>query len=296
MVSENRSTADMSWGRVSFLEWSPGTAAAATVLLLHGGGVDNASLSWGGIGPQLAGAGYRVIAPDHPGYGESARPPWPVTQQRLVEYVGEFADVVDLRRYVVGGLSLGGGMAIGHVIARPERVSAAMLLGSYGLMGRLSEGPLAGVRQFVTWTMVRTGLLEATTRWIGGRRAAIRWTMSSLIRDPGHRTPELMDEVFTAAAQGRGLEAFGQWQRDQVRWNRLATDYTRELRTFPRPVLIVHGDRDTAVPLSCAEAAAHAMPDAQLRIIPGAGHWVQRDHPDEVVAAIAAFLTGLTSA
>ncbi|CQD24966.1 alpha/beta hydrolase [Mycolicibacterium conceptionense] len=60
-----RSSVDLPCGSVSYLTWAPDLAAPA-VVLLHGGGVDNASLSWGGIGPRLAEAGYRVIAPDHP--------------------------------------------------------------------------------------------------------------------------------------------------------------------------------------------------------------------------------------
>ena len=55
------------------------------MVLLHGGGVDSAALSWGDIGTRLAAAGYRVIAPDHPGHGRSRLPSWPVTQQRLVD-------------------------------------------------------------------------------------------------------------------------------------------------------------------------------------------------------------------
>ena len=263
----------------------------STVVLLHGGGVDDASLSWGGVGPSLAEAGHRVIAPDHPGFGHSPAAPWPAIQQHLVDYVGDFVDALGLGSHVIGGLSLGGGMAIGHTLARPDTVTAAMLLGSYGLMPRLSDGLTSLPRQVLTWAMLRTGLLTAMTRRVASSRAALDWSMASLVRDRTRRTPELMDEVWAAAESGRGLAAFAQWQREQVLLDRLATDYRGELGQITAPVLIVHGDRDSGVPVARARSAAAALPDATLRIVAGAGHWVQRDQPDAVIAAMLRFLS-----
>ncbi|MCV7205952.1 alpha/beta hydrolase [Mycolicibacterium peregrinum] len=288
-VEPTRTTVDLPCGPVSYLSWATDPTAPA-VVLLHGGGVDSASLSWGGIGPRLAEAGYRVIAPDHPGYGCSPPARLPVTQDRLVGYVGEFVDGLDLQRYAIGGLSLGGGMTIGHVLDRPQRVTGAMLLGSYGLMPRLSDGPMSGVRQLVTWVTLRTGLLGAVTRWVGTNRRAMVRSMQALITDPAQVTDALMDEVMAAAGQPGGFSAFEQWQRDQVRWHRLRTDYSGRLTSFRRPALIVHGDRDPGVPVARARAAAELIPDAELKIIAGAGHWVQRDRPDAVLEAMTGFL------
>ncbi|UUO00680.1 alpha/beta hydrolase [Mycolicibacterium novocastrense] len=292
-----RATVRLSWGPVSYLEWIPERVdGAPTVVLLHGAGVDSASLSWGGIGPRLAAGGYRVLAPDHPGYGESPPAPWPSTQDRLVGYVGEFVDALGLDRYAIGGLSLGGGMTIGHVLDRPQNVTGAMLLASYGFMSRLSEGPLSGVRRVLTWAMVRTGLLSAVSRWSGRSSRAMEWVMPALIGDPAARTPELVDEIQSAARAEHAFDAFGQWQRDQVRWNRLTTDYRDRLATFPRPALIVHGDKDTSVPLSAARGAAELIPQARFEVVAGAAHWVQRDRPDFVVSAMLEFLDTLSAA
>ncbi|MGK2866914.1 MAG: alpha/beta fold hydrolase [Mycobacterium sp.] len=267
--------------------------AASTVVLLHGGGVDSASLSWGGIGPRLADAGYRVLAPDHPGYGHSPASPAPVTQERLVSYISELTDALGLDRYVVGGLSLGGGMTIGHVLDRPHRVTGAMLLGSYGIMRRLSDGPLSLPRQLVTWAMLRTGALAATTRWVGTNRAAMAMSMRQLIRNPAQLTDALMDEVMSAAGRPDAFAAFEQWQRDQVRWNGLRTDYSPRLGSIGVPVLVVHGGRDSGVPVEHARAAVRSIPDAKLAVVPEAGHWVQRDDPDEVLDAMVDFLRPL---
>ena len=153
-MEPRRRTVSLGWGTVSYLEWLPSEQSSGSeLLLLHGGGVDCAELSWGGLGPILAAAGHRVIAPDHPGYGETPLPPWRVTQSRLVEYVGELIEALDLHEYVVGGLSLGGGMSIGHLLARPSVPRGAILLGSYGLMAHQFEGPFKRPLHLLTWAV-----------------------------------------------------------------------------------------------------------------------------------------------
>lgn len=290
LESVSRHTVTLSCGQISYLDFRPrddDLKPDPTVVLLHGGGTDSAALSWDEAGPQLAAGGFRVIAPDHPGCGQSPLPAWRVTQRRLVAYVGELVDALGLDRYVIGGLSLGGGLSIGHVLARPERVTAALLLDSYGLMPRL-----AGGRQPLAWAMQRTGALDVATRWMATSRFALTWSLKSLIRDPARRTPELVSQIIAAARQP-GLAAFEQWQHDEVLWNRLKTDYTAQLGSFPRPALIVHGDRDAGVPVARARAAAALIPQAELKIVAGAGHWVQRDQPAVVVAAMMDFLRRL---
>lgn len=297
-----RTTVTVPWGPVSYLDWSPGAGSTSTVVLLHGGGVDNAELSWGEVGARLAAGGHRVIAPDHPGFGESPRAPWVATQDRLVAYVGEFVNALGLDRYAIGGLSLGGGLSIGHVLDHPERVTGAMLLGSYGLMDRQVAGPLALPAHVLTWLMLRTKFLSLAQRAYGKNRRLLARGMREIIRDPAQLTDELLDELMAAAQREDGQVAFEQWQRDQVLWNRTRTNYTPQLDRFARPALVIHGDRDTGIPVARARAAAERIPDAKLLLVRDAGHWVQRDRPDIVIPSMLDFLdrvngdSGATSA
>jgi pimeloyl-ACP methyl ester carboxylesterase len=305
MVHARRRTIDLGWGTVSCLEWEPeetvtsgatATTASATardplpVLLLHGGGVDNAWLSWGELGGALAARGHRVYAPDNPGHGESDRAPWPFTQERLVTYVGEVVDALGLDRYVVGGLSLGGGLSIGHVLDRPSRVAGAMLLGTYGIMRRQYPGPLALPAHVFTWMTVATGFMGWMLRWYGNDQRRLGQGLVAIVRDPQRRTPELVDAVQAEAQRESAFVPFEQWQRDQIGPLRLTTDYSDRLSQFPVPALVVHGDRDTGVPVARAEAAAGSIPDSRLLVVTGAGHWVQRDRPDVVAPAVLGFL------
>lgn len=275
---------------VSFLEWRPIARTGCTVLLMHGGGADSAELSWGEVGPALADSGHRVIAPDHPGFGHSARAEWSLTQERLVRYVGEFTDALSLADYAIGGLSLGGGMTLGHLLDRPGRARGAMLLGCYGLMPRLADGPLGTLTHFSSFLLLRTGLLAVMTRSYMRDRSALERGLRDFVRDPAARTPELVDAVLAEAASGTGTTVFGEWQRDQVLWNRLRTVYTERLAAIRTPTLFVHGDHDRGVPLARTRSAAARLPLAELVTVPDAGHWVQRDSPDIVIPAMLAHL------
>lgn len=298
-MEPTRSTIGLSWGDVSVLEWAPsgdGAGPRPDVLLLHGGGLDSASLSWRGLGGTLASAGYRVVAPDHPGFGRSPRAPWTATQERLVAYVAELTGALDLRSYVAGGLSLGGGLTIGHALDRPPGLVGAMLFGSYGLMGRQYTGAGAGPAHLATWAAVRTGALDAIGRATTSNRAMLERSLRGALQDADRRTPELVDEVAEAAARPGAFEVFGEWQRDQYGPRRLRTDYRDRLREVDVPTLVVHGERDAGVPVDVARDAARALPDARLVVVPGAGHWVQRDRPEAVEPAVLAFLEGVRAA
>lgn len=289
-----RNTVDLGWGQVSYLTWGEHTGCPCpTVVLLHGGGVDNASLSWGSLGATLADAAYHVVAPDHPGYGESALAPWEATQERLVDYVGEFLDALGLGTVTLGGLSLGGGLTLGYTLAHPERVDGAMLFGSYGLAEHQFGGVAAKPANLLSWALVRTGGMGRIMRGAAGNERLMRMSLGDIVRSPGRLTPELVDEVLAEASKPDAFTAFGQWQRDQILPTRLRTNYADRLGGITTPTLVVHGTRDSGVPVAYARDAARRLPNATSCIVEGAGHWVQRDRPDLVEPAVLEFLTTL---
>ncbi len=100
------------------------------VLLLHGGGVDSALISWNEIIPLLA-ERHRVIAPDLPGYGLSAKPKVDYTQEYYLDFLGKFLDALHLERASLAGLSLGGGLSLGFTLEHPQRVDKLILVDSY---------------------------------------------------------------------------------------------------------------------------------------------------------------------
>ena len=70
-------------------------------------------------------------------------------------------------------------------------------------------------------------------------------------------------------------------------------DLTERLSEVSQPTLIIHGDADIAIPMERAQVMADKIPDAELVVIPGAGHAANLSHPDPVNQALDNFLKRL---
>lgn len=266
--------------RVSWLEAGP--QDGHPVVLLHGGGADNAALSWGPTMELLAEHGYRAIAPDHPGYGLSPRLHGYATMQGQIDYVVEFIDSLNLPEHDLVGVSMGGGMAIGYALACPDRVRRLALVASYGYQQTLMAQPmlmagswLPGLAESIQWTswnpfLVGFGLTAVLSK--------------SVVSD------ELSAGVRNAALETPALATFNEFQRHELGLLGNRTDFTARLGEIDQPVLLIHGARDTIFPANDAVRAARLFTNAQLEVLPGVGHWAQRDDPEAVHALLFDFL------
>ncbi|MEJ3651845.1 alpha/beta hydrolase [Actinomycetes bacterium KLBMP 9759] len=280
---------------ISYRQWAPdpdhrADEAARTVLLLHGAGMDCAQLAWGHLGPRLAEAGVRVVAPDLPGFGETPAAGWPATQENLLTCVERFVDALGLDDIVVGGTSMGGGLGLGYGLRHPERVRGLVLVSSAGIARRVVEGWFSLPVQALTRLMVLTGVLDVGARWRKHDHAQLARSLAAVLCRPGSVTDEVVDVVMREVRLGRGSAANREWQSSEMRWTRVRTDYTADLPGFAKPVLVLHGSKDSGVPRAAAERAARLLPRATLTVVDGAGHWLTRDAADEVLAATLEFL------
>ena len=261
-----------------------GPSDAPVVVLLHGGGVDNALLSWGAAAETLATAGYRVVAPDDPGYGESPLPDFPVTVPHLIDYLTEFIERLGLRDVSLVGVSMGGAMALGYTLAQPENVRRLVLVGSYGIQDKSPAHALS-------YVMVRIpGLAKLSTKLMSHSRWLMSHSVRQIVRNESSLTPELMDQVMEAARHPTASTAFAQFQRDEIQRHGMKTNFTSRLGEILQPVLIVQGNRDIGVPVEAARRAADLLPNSRLVVFDGAGHWTQRDCPARFTELMLAHL------
>src|SRR5215472_12605302 len=101
--------------------------AGPALVLLHGGGLGDAQLSWAPIWEPLTGHA-RLLAPDLPGYGGSALGHTEPTVEGYRGWLLAFLDATGLQRAVLAGLSLGGAIALRTVLDAPTRVAGLVLL------------------------------------------------------------------------------------------------------------------------------------------------------------------------
>jgi pimeloyl-ACP methyl ester carboxylesterase len=254
------------------------------VLLLHGGGVDSARLSWKLLIKPLA-ASHRVFAPDWPGHGESAPlPDAEYSLPRLVDIAAGVMDALGLERASLAGISLGGGVALGFALQRPERVDRLALVDSYGLQRTPPGGQLGWVLVNLDW------LNRLSWKLMRGNRGLVRWTFRSFMHDAGAVTDDLVDEAMGLLRRPEAGRAWRAIQRHEIMRRGLRTCYMDRLGELAMPVLIVHGEHDTLVPVACAREAHARIAGSRLRLLPS-GHWPMRERPGEFNRILIEFLS-----
>ncbi len=259
--------------------------SGSPVLLLHGGGIDSASLSYGPSLPLIA-REHRVWAPDLPGYGESDTPRVTYTTEYYVGIVERFMEAMSLASASLVGVSLGGAITLGLALQAPARVEKLVLVDSHGLGREVPYGCL-GV------ALVRAPLVdELTYAALRRSRALTRWSLEALLHNRRAVTPELVDETYRLMKQPRAGEAWHSFQLSDLTLQGIRTNYTGRLREVKAPTLLLHAERDNLVPLAWAERAQRLMPNARLVVAPDSGHWLPREDPEWFSRQVLAFLAG----
>ncbi|RCV47860.1 alpha/beta fold hydrolase [Marinitenerispora sediminis] len=273
--------------------YTAGPPDAPPVLLLHGAMLDTAPLTWRHLMPALA-ASRRVIAVDLPRHGGSR--PWSgvLDQARLEDVLTGLLDRLGLARVDVVGLSMGGGLAVGLALRRPERVRGLVLL---------APGGLDEVRpwQFATWLLLRIGAVPRwTAAWLAASPKAVR---AALVREhpAGERTPDFAALVDLVHAEARAKRAhregaFDDWQVHAYGPRRMRLNHLPRLHLLAVPSLWLRGEHDTLVPEEVVRRAAAAAPGGRFASIEGAGHVSPLDRPDRVLELVDGFLGELDTA
>lgn len=91
---------------------------------------------------------------------------------------------------------------------------------------------------------------------------------------------DLVDEARRLLDQPASGRAFRSFRKSEVGWSGLKTDLSDRLGNVATPTLLVHGERDRVVPVEWAGRAHERLPDSELRVLRGCGHWPPRECPD----------------
>lgn len=260
------------------------------LVLLHGGGVDGAMLSWREVMKALPPT-YTVYAVDLLGYGNSDRPAGMEGKDFYPTHIAAIeavADALALKRFALAGLSMGGAIAIGYALAHPERVAALIPLDAWGLVSRMPP-------QALYYWMTQSNMLRGAFGLFARHRALVRWTLVwALIGDRRQVTDALVDEVVDLCRKPNAEASMRDYQRSSLTRHGTVPDYTARLKDLRMPVLFVTGEKDALVKLRDVRRAADAVPGARLHVMKGCKHWAQKERPAEFADAVDAFLTEKT--
>jgi len=243
------------------------------VVLLHGGIVDAAHLSWGAaIGPLAA--DHEVYALDLLGYGRSDLPPGPYTTARHTDVVEGFMQQVGLDSAHLVGTSLGGGAAIDLALRRPERVRRLVLAAAFGLGTQLPNGR-------TTWLLTKLGVFNRIGIAVARRsRQLAENSLANVVTDPDDLSPALVDAFYRELQRPKAGKAYRSWRKAEVGYGGWRTYYYTRLDELESPALFVHGVEDDVFPHEWSRRAAEIAPEGEVQVLPDCGHWVPRDRPD----------------
>ncbi|WP_435345525.1 alpha/beta fold hydrolase [Haloarchaeobius sp. HRN-SO-5] len=257
-----------------------GDPEAPPVVLLHGGGFDEAELSWRHAIPALS-ENARVYAPDLPGYGASGPPAETPTLAYYAGVLSRFLDEVGVADPALVGISMGGGVALRYAVDDPTGVSRLAIVDSYGL------GTSVPASRLAYWFTRADRLNRLVWRAMARSRRLTGAAVDAVTVSPG---PALVDDAVASLDRPNPGAAWRDFQRHEVCPSGLRTAFVDDLPDLSVPTLLVHGERDPLVPVDWAVRAAALLPDATLRVLSNCGHMPPRERPDAFNERVRSFL------
>jgi haloalkane dehalogenase len=256
-----------------------GPRDAAPVLLLHG--EPSWSYLYRGFVAPLVAAGHRVIAPDLIGFGKSDKPAAreDYSYERHVDWMLAWLEVHDLRGITLFCQDWGGLIGLRLVAERPDRF-ARLVIANTGLP--TGEGASEG---FLAWlAFSQSSAVFPVGHIVSG--GTVRGLSTAEIA--AYDAPFPDDSYKAGARQFPALVPVTP-EHPSVAENRAAWSV---LERFTGPVLTCFSDRDP-VTAGGDQVFQRRMPGAAGQphvTITGAGHFLQEDKPDEIVALILSFI------
>jgi pimeloyl-ACP methyl ester carboxylesterase len=244
------------------------------VVLLHGFPLSRAMWQ-----EQLSGIGsiYRVIAPDLRGHGNSPVPDGVYTMDAMADDVVELFETLEIAGpVVVGGLSMGGYVALSLVARYPTRVRALMLMDTRAG----ADTPEAAQGRDASAKAVLAA--DSATPVVDAMLPRL-FCKLTLEQHPERVEPmrAIMQRISPQGIAGalRGMAC--------------RPDRRGDLPKIAVPTLVLVGEEDVITPPAEAKAMAESIPNARLELIPHAGHMAPYENPSVANAAILRFLKSL---
>jgi haloalkane dehalogenase len=260
---------------LAFRERGPQEAPRGTVLCLHG--YPQSSSMWEPVLTAAAEGGWRAIAPDLLGFGDSPDDP-PHSWERQVHAVDVLHERLGLGPVVLVMHDWGGLIGLRWACEHPDAVRALVASGT----GFFPDGRWHGLARSLR-TPGQGEMLVGT---------ATRESLGALLRS--------ISPSFTDAALDEAFKAFANRERRQGQlelyrsgdFAKLAR-YEGCLAALGVPALLVWGEDDPFAPVAGAHRLQRELPGARLEVVPGTSHFVFDDAPEATAALVRGFLDEL---
>jgi 2-hydroxy-6-oxonona-2,4-dienedioate hydrolase len=247
-----------------------------SVVLLHGGIAGSSGMAgWRMMMPFLAQNGYRVYAPDRPGFGLCDIRPGYMMEKGVrdqVRFIREFVEAVGLEEpFFLGGNSQGAQMGASYAVEYPETVERMVLIASPSFHARMGLGNGMG-----RGTMRRQGPFDGTTTWM-------RNQMEALILNQAAITDDLMEMRTRMGVRDEGIAAAYQaWAREEMadpgRFQSI--NLLGRMDKLAIPTIFLWGKQDVIAPVEMGYELEAVLPNMQFFFPDNCGHQGQTDQPE----------------
>src|SRR6266498_246107 len=253
-----------------------GDPNAPPMFLIHGFAASN--LVWSKVFLELAATGFRVIAPDLPGYGYSGKPrhlDYTIASQ--AKMVFSLVSQLGINRAVLVGSSYGAAIAATMALDHPALVEKLVLVGAVTnnrptryLLMRLFSSPIIG---------------DILSPLVVGSRLLLRLRMKRVYDRHSWVLDERRVEARHLPLATRGVHRA--IIRTVRRWD--AERVSRDAHQLKQPTLLLWGDTDREVPLRDGERLHEEILESRLVIFRECGHLPQEEYPQGFTKLVSDF-------
>ena len=247
------------------------------LILIHGFG--NNLHSWRSIIPLLS-TNYNIFALDLPGFGLSDKPTdYDYSNANQAKTIGEFADALNLKAFIVGGHSLGG--AIAFHVAMNNNKTTGLVLFNPGIIN-------TGVPEFARYL----NLIFPFAR-VSAKQFANREFREEFLKRSYHNPSIVDDQVMDGIMMGSKTEDYLEGTSSMLS-KFYEVNEANLMDQVSNPTLIVFGIEDRNKSLKEALQLKNGFKNSKLELIKDAGHYVHEESPVLVSESIIREMTFLT--
>ncbi|MGE5500841.1 MAG: alpha/beta fold hydrolase, partial [Ignavibacteriales bacterium] len=258
-------------------------------LFLHG--FPESRWSWRHQLPLLAGLGWRAVAPDLRGYGQSSRPKGVEAYklEHLVEDVAGLFDALGAKRRLLIGHDWGSLIAWTFAIEKRLPLDGLVIMNAPhpATVARARKNPRQWLRSWYVFYFQIPWLPEAGITAFGGRQVVRAFRGMAV--DKSRFTDEALEPFRkNALIPGAMTAMINYYRANFMDLNRFGENPP----IIEVPTLMVWGEEDAAIGIEFTEGYEDLVRDLTLNRLPGVSHWVQQEAPEAVNARIEAWMRG----
>jgi pimeloyl-ACP methyl ester carboxylesterase len=251
------------------------------VVFVHGlsGGWQN----WLEQLPVLAAEGFRCIAMDLPGFGESPMPAERISIAGYARFLDALLGELGVDAACVVGNSMGGYVAAELAISSPQRVERLVLVAAAGITSQelRNERALAGLRRAEKLLALYGAFFAARSQFVASHERLRRRALMLITSHPELLPGPLVAENLRGSGKPGFIDALDALTSYPIK---------DRLQEIACPALVVWGERDHLVPVRDADVFESLIPDARKVVFADTGHVPQLERPDAVNRLLLEFL------